>query len=240
LGDVYRLDLGLPYSSKEAKLSKSMVFACCGNDGMAENHTGPCAMGIDNDDHKHIVIGIRTGNDRYELLKAVRTTTDGFEEPYDLVRKYGIKFCVVDIRPNKDSAVQFQKACAAIGCKVFLCEYTDSPLQDANFNDNTGVVKVYRTGIFDTTHRIIANQQIVLPRQKTVEEFARQCCNCVKSKDVSRKDTVIYRYVKTGDQADHYRNAFNYFVVGANRVQKVNRFKNQTDQKHVIHNTVKL
>lgn len=242
LGDVFRLRLGLPYSSKEDKLRKDMVLACCGREAMPDHHSGPCAIGVDNDDNKHVVVGIRTGNDRYELLKFLRTTTIDFNEVYDLIRRYNIKFGVVDIRPNKDSATQFQKACASIGCKIFLCEYTDSPLQDANFNDNTGVVKVYRTGIFDTTHRIIANQQIVLPRQSpTVEEFARQCCNCVKSKDERRKDTVIYRYVKTGsDQADHYRNALNYFTIAANRVQKVTRFKNETDQKHVIHNTVKL
>ena len=226
LGDIIRLDLGYPYSSTADKLQRSMVLACCGREGMPENHSGPCAIGVDNDDNKHVVVGIRTGNDRYEALKFLRTTTIDFNEVYDLVRRYNIKFGVVDIRPNKDSAVQFQKACASVGCKIFLCEYTDSPLQDANFNDNTGIVKVYRTGIFDTTHRIISNQQIVLPRQSsTVDEFARQCCNCVKSKDERRKDTVIYRYVKTGDQHDHYRNALNYFVIAANRVQRVNRFK---------------
>ncbi len=241
LGDVYRLDLGLPYSSKEDKLRKDMVLACCGREAMAESHSGPCAIGVDNDDNKHVVVGIRTGNDRYELLKLMRTTTIDFNEVYDLIRKFNVKSGVVDIRPNKDSAVQFQKACALIGCKIFLCEYTDSPLQDANFNDNTGVVKVYRTGIFDATHRIIANQQIVLPRQSpTVEEFARQCCNCVKSKDERRKDAVIYRYVKTGDQHDHYRNALNYFAVAASgfRIATVSKYKNL--QKWVIHETVKL
>jgi len=228
LGDVYRLDLGMPYSSKEDKLSKSMVLSCCGREGMPENHTGPCAIGIDNDSNKHIVILIRTGNERYEMIKCLRTTTNGFEEPYDLIRRFGIKFGVVDMNPNKDAAVSFQKAAASIGCKIFLCQYAESPLQDANFNEDTGIVKVYRTGIFDRTHRVIADQAIVLPRQSPIiEEFARQCCNCVKSKDTDRKDTVIYRYVKTGNQQDHYRNALNYAIVAADRVQKTVRFKDQ-------------
>jgi hypothetical protein len=229
LGDVYRLDLGMPYSSKEDKLSKSMVLSCCGREGMPENHTGPCAIGIDNDSNKHIVILIRTGNERYEMIKCLRTTTNGFDEPYDLIRCFGLKFGVVDMNPNKDAAVSFQKAAASIGCKIFLCQYVDSPLQDANFNEDTGIVKVYRTGIFDRTHRIVTGQAIVLPRQSpTVEEFARQMCNCVKSKDERRKDIVIYRYVKTGDCAEHYRNALNYAVVAADRVQKTVRFKNQS------------
>jgi hypothetical protein len=64
LGDVMRLDLGLAYSSQDEKLRKDMVYACCGNEGIPESHTGPCAMGVDNDDGKHVVIGGRLGNDR--------------------------------------------------------------------------------------------------------------------------------------------------------------------------------
>ena len=211
LAGVYKNDLGLPYSSAEDKLTKHVVLANCGNDGMPERHHGPCAIGVDNDDNKHIVILIRTGPDRYEAVKMARL--DNFNAVYDLIKKFNIRSGVVDMKPNKDSATQFQKAAMSIGCRIFLCDYTDSPLQDANFNENTGVVKVYRTGIFDTTHRIISNQQIVLPRQSpTVEEFARQCCNCAKQKDEKRKDVVIYRYVKTGDQQDHYRNALNYAI----------------------------
>lgn len=239
LGGVYKNDLGLPYSSAEEKLQKHIVLACCGRDGMTDNHTGPCAIGVDNDDGKHIVVGIRTANDRYELLKMARV--DDFNGVYDLIRRYGIKFGVVDMRPNKDSATTFQKSAASIGCKIFLAEYTESPLQDANFNDNTGIVKIYRTGIFDTSHRVISNQQIVLPRQSpTVDEFARQCCNCAKQKNEKIKDKIVYNYIKTGDQHDHFRNALNYFIVAANRVRKVTRFKNETNQKYVIHNAVKL
>lgn len=226
MAGFYKNELGLPYSSAEEKLTKHAVLSCCGREGMPENHHGPCAMGVDNDDNKHVVVGIRTSPEKYEVLKAARL--DNFNAVYDLIRKFNIKFGVVDMKPNKDSATQFQKAASSAGCKIFLCDYTDSPLQDVNFNENTGICKVYRTGIFDTTHRIISNGDVVLPRQSpTIDEFARQCCNCAKQKDEKRKDVVIYRYVKTGDGADHYRNAFNYFVTAAGRVQKVARFVSQ-------------
>lgn len=242
LGAVYRYELGLPYSSKEDKLRKQDVLACCGREGIPENHSGPCAIGVDNDDNKHVVILIRTGNERYEMIKCLRTTKGGFEEVYDLIRRFNIKFGVVDLRPNKDSSVRFQKDAAAIGCKIYLCEYKESPLQDANFNDNNGIVGVYRTGIFDRTHRIITNQHIILPRQSPVlDEFARQCCNCVKSRDEKRKDVVIYRYAKSGDQHDHYRSALNYAVIAADRVQKTNRFRNENKgPKYCVCEDVKM
>ena len=235
LGGVYKNDLGLPYSSSEEKLQKHVVLACCGREAMAENHTGPCAIGVDNDDNKHVVIGIRTGNEKYELLKMARL--DDFNAVYDLIRRFNIRFGVADLRPNKDSAQQFQKAAASIGCKIFLCEYTESALQDANFNDNTGIVKVYRTGIFDTSHRVMSEQYMILPRQcATVDMFATQYCNCAKQKNEKIKDKVVYNYINTGDLkiGAHFRNATNYFIVAANRVQKVNRFANTSTEKKYV------
>jgi len=216
LGDIYRLDLGLAYSSSDEKLRKNTVLACCGSDGMRESHPGQCAMGVDNDDRKHVVIGTRTGNDRYEIVKVA--TVDTFGDVHDLGLKYGVKFAVGDLRPNAESARQFQRG---ERYKVFLCEYTDSPLQDATFNDNNGIVKVYRTGIFDTSHGVISGGRITLPRQcAAIDDFAQQCCNCVKSKETDkRRNRIIYRYKKTGNGNDHFRNALNYFLIAANKVR---------------------
>ncbi len=230
LGDVMRLDLGLAYSSKDDKLRKDTVWACCTHDGIPERHQGPCAMGVDNDDKKHVVIGGRLGNEKYQVFKVCQV--EDFKVCLDLVRLFNVKTCVVDIRPNKDSALEFQKACLKYGCKVFLCEYTDSILVDATYNDDTGLVKCYRTGIFDKTHRLFVNTEILLPRRcGVVDEYALQCCNCVKSKEVNKKTKqIVYRYKKTGGGNDHYRNSTNYFVLAANRTPtlKSKGFKRQT------------
>jgi hypothetical protein len=145
---------------------------------------------------------------------------DDFKGAYDLVRRFNVKSCVVDIRPNKDSAVEFAKMCAKIGCRVWLCEYTDSILQDAVFNDDRGVVKCYRTGIFDASHRTFTENQIVLPRRSPViDEYALQCCNCVKSKEENKRTRqIVYRYKKTGGGNDHYRNSTNYFLLACKKV----------------------
>lgn len=225
IGDVYRLDLGLAYSSKDEKLRKDVVLSCCGNNGMPERHAGPCAMGVDNDDKKHVVIGIRTGNDRYEIVKVA--VVEDFGQVHDLAIKYNVKSAVGDLRPNADSAREFQKM---EKYKVYLNEYTESPLNEAFFNDNTGIVKSYRTGIFDSSHRVISGGQLVLPRRcPAIEDFAIQCCNCVKSKEVDKKKgVVVYRYKKTGNGNDHYRNAFNYFLLAASghRIRTVSPNRN--------------
>jgi hypothetical protein len=222
-GDIMRLDLGLAYSSVDEKLRKDTVLSCCSNEGIPDKHNGPCAMGVDNDDKKHVVIGVRTAADKYRIIKTA--VCESPIEVLDLITRFNIKSCVVDLRPNADSAREFQKAALAKGCKVFLCEYTDSPLQEATYNENTGVVKSYRTGIFDASHRAIINQNVVLPRRcPNIEDFANQCCNCVKTKEKNKKSgMLVYRYKKTGNGNDHYRNSLNYFILAASptRVGKV-------------------
>jgi hypothetical protein len=174
-------------------------------------------MGVDNDDKKHVVIGIRTSNERFEILKVARV--DSFDEVHDLGVKFNVKSEVDDLRPNAESARSHQKAERH---KVLLNEYTESPLNDASVNENTGIIKSYRTGIFDQSHRFLSNGNIRLPRRcAAIDDFAQQCCNCVKSKEVDKKkNQVVYRYKKTGNGNDHYRNALNYFILAASSVRR--------------------
>jgi hypothetical protein len=222
LADVYRLRLGMAYSSKDDKLKKSDVLANCTGELAPVSHQGPCAMGVDVGKIKHVVIGTRTGNDRYELLRAVKV--ESFNDIRDLARRYNVKSAVVDIRPYEDEARQFQKS---ERYKIFLCEYSDQMIQDSTFNEDTGTVKVHRTGIFDSSHRVLSRGQIKLPLQTPeVEEFARQCCNVAKFEEKDkRKGTIVYRYRPTGDQQEHFRNALNYFLLAASQ-GKIARISN--------------
>jgi hypothetical protein len=238
LADVYRLDLGLPYSSKEDKLRREDVLACCGLDSQADSALGPCAMGVDNDMRKHVVIGIRTGQDRFEVLKVA--VCKDFEEVHDLARKFNVRSTVCDRKPNIDAAMQFQKNEGPIGNRTWLCEYSDTLLAETQWNDNTQIVRVHRTGCFDGSHRIITRGAVRLPRQSPqLEEFARQCCNVARFKEKDKKSGIdVFRYRTTGgDKADHFRNAFNYFTLAAgnNRICVVNeRFRGSSEPKYVV------
>lgn len=226
LADVYRLRLGRAYSNRDEKLRKSDVFACCGNDASAISHKGPCAMGVDVGKIKHIVIGVKVDNKRFEVVRTCKVEgPDSWSQIHDLARKYNVKSDVIDIRPYEDEARAYQRASRH---KTFLCEYSDTQLTGDSFNDNTGVVKAHRTGIFDQTHRLISQGDIRLPRQcPEIEEFARQCCNCAKFEEKDkRKGIIVYRYRPTGDRQEHFRNALNYFILAASghRIATVRNF----------------
>ena len=233
LADVYRLRLGRAYSNQDEKLRKSDVLANCGNDAPASKHSGPCAMGVDVGKIKHVVIGVKVDNKRYEIIRTCKVKS--FQDVYDLARRYNVKSTVIDIRPYEDEARAYQRESRY---RTFLCEYSDTQITDSSFNDNTGVVKVHRTGIFDQTHRLITQGNMRLPGQcPETEEFARQCCNCAKFEEKDkRRGIIVYRYRPTGDRQEHFRNALNYFILAASghRIAAVRKFFLTTKQTEVI------
>lgn len=212
LGDVYRLRLGLPYAAIEDKLSVGVVKDCCGPDIMPTFHPGPCAIGVDIGKVKHVVIGVRTSRERYEIVRMARLSR--WEDIHDLAKKYGVKSGVYDIRPYEDEARSFQKS---EPYRIYLCAYDENRVQGARYNDVDGMVRVNRTEICDATHRVISEKRIVLPRScPEVDEFARQCCNAAKVLEVNKRSGVaVYRYRTVGSGGDHYRHALNYFLLAA-------------------------
>lgn len=212
LGNIVNLKLGLPYVAAEDRLTQAEVLACCGDTGQLASHIGPCAMGIDCQKPKRIVIGARTGSENYAIFRVTPHADSSWDRVYDLVRKFNIKSTVIDIRPYEDAARQCQRKLRRMGVSTYLCEYSDSTPLGWQFNSRTGIAKVNRTEILDLSHRTVTTPGLlVLPRRcPEILEFARQMCNTAKVYDTR---AGIYRYRKL--DADDYRHAFNYFLLAA-------------------------
>jgi hypothetical protein len=225
LADVYRLRLGLPYIAAEHRLTEAQVFACCGPDIMKGYHKGPCAMGVDVGKIKHVVIGVKTGSDQYEIKKTAQLSA--WEDIHDLAKNYGVRSAVIDIRPYEDSARKFQ---AEANYKTFLCEYKENTPQGTIYNTKTGIVSVNRTEIFDKTHRLVTTPgMLTIPRYcPEVKEFAKQMCGAYKVLDTNKKtNTSVYRYK---GKNEHFRNAVNYFMLAASggKVARVGSNRHRT------------
>lgn len=224
LADVYRLRLGLPYISEEDRLTEAQIYGCCSNYIQPHSHSGPCAMGVDVGKIKHIVIGVKSGNDQYSIVKIARLSK--WDDIHALAKRFNVRSDVVDIRPYEDSARKYQSETKH---KTFLCEYKENMPTGTNYNDRTGVVSVGRTEIFDATHRLVTTPgMLIIPQfSPEIKEFAKQMCGAYKFLDTNKKTKLsVYRY--KGDN-DHYRNALNYFLLAAShhRIATVSSARNR-------------
>ena len=213
LADVYRLRLGLPYIAAEDRLTLADVYNCCNNDDMYPSHPGPCAMGVDVGIVKHIVIGIKLNNKvQYQILKVIQLSD--WNDIHDLARKFHVKSAAIDIRPYQDTVKKFQ---ADEPYQIFLCEYSNNPAYTRTWDIKRGIVKDYRTALFDETHRMVVTPgMLTIPRRSPeIEEFAKQMCNAYKLLETHKK-TGAKEYRYKGDK-EHYRNALNYFLLAASR-----------------------
>ena len=215
LGDIIRLRLGKPYISAEDRLSMQQVLALCSRVRLqADSHEGPCAMGVDVRRHKNVVIGYRSGRNRYSIARVARV--EKWEDLLRMALRFNVRSCVVDIRPYEDSARQFQKD---MKCKTWLCQYRENAPAGTQYQDKTGIVTCGRTEIMDATHRWIADEEsISLPADcPEIRQFARECCNVAKVEVVDKKTKqVVYRYIKMdSEHEDDYRHALNYFYLAA-------------------------
>ncbi len=216
LEDVYRLRLGIPWVSAEDQLRPSDVYACCGQDVMQDRSSTACAMGVDIGKTFHVWILRRTGRQRFETVKLCRLPIEtGWSDLYDLARRFNVRSAVIDIRPYEDGARKFQKSQSY---RVMLCEYTENALTGNAVDDKRKIIKAYRTGLCDTTHRLIAEQQLVIPRRcPEVDEAVSQVCAIAKVLETDKKSGVsVYRYI--GSSNDHYRHALGYAWLAAQRL----------------------
>ena len=226
LADIVRLRLGLPYASVEDRLTQQAVLDLCSDYGQMNSHRGPCAMGIDCQKPKRIVIGARTGRDSFSIFRVMPYPSTNWDGVINLSRRFNVKSAVIDIRPYEDSARECQKKLKKAGCKAFLCEYSDTTPLGASFSDKTGICKVNKTEVLDFSHRVVTTQgQLLIPKRcPEILVFAKQMCATAKFLVPKQ---LVYRYRKLGK--DDYRHATTYFLLACqgNRIGQA-----QTQSRH--------
>lgn len=210
--EVYNSMLGMAYIPAENMLTVADVLMCCGNELMAAQHDGPCAMGVDINKQINVVVGCKISDRLYRVVYITRV--ENFEDLYDIAKRYNVQCAVIDILPETRKAREYQEDA---NYPVFLCEYKERPSKEKWGDD--GVVRAYRTEICDKTHsNVILPGVLEIPRRNTeVDQFAREVSNLVKVLDEDEETGLkVYRYKKKGQ--DHYRHALNYFTLACERI----------------------
>ena len=214
LSEFMRSVLGVASTEAEHQLDKQTVLECCEHEAMHLACSTETVMGVDvGGSILHVVIGIRTGRETYQILNISRVS--GWNELHDLAKKMNVRFAVIDQGPEYHAVRDFQKK---EPYPIYRCQYSESMSGAANF-DQKGVVRCNRNEMCDKVHSVVSSGMVKLPRDsKEVREFALELTQTAKTV-IENPETGIPKpkWIKLGSGNDHYFHAMLYFLLGCER-----------------------
>lgn len=201
----YNSRLGLPYDAAGDNLTAALLESKCKDDYLMPSTANDCTMGMDVGGKLHIRISDypETGKRRAVYIGAVHS----FDEAANLIKKYNVKFCVVDAKPEIHKVREFQ---AKFPRKVYLCDYaTNEKIDFWDVNPKEYTIRADRTASIDGMVSGILNGQNRLPKNfRTIDgtDYIDQMEAPTRIYDEKGKR---YKWDEKGN-ADHYFHAENY------------------------------
>lgn len=225
MAEFMRSTLGIAAVEAENQLSETVVLSRCTKDPNQMVSMGETAMGVDIGKTIHAVVGIRTGDEAYDIIHVSRM--DDLHQLHDLALKMNVHGCIIDSGPFDHGVREFQKS---EPYTVYLCQYSEQMPGRPVFDGKSGIVKCNRNEWMDKVHTTFSENRIRIPRPSVeVNEYAREMTRTAKT-IIENPDTgqTKPRWIKMG--ADHYYHATLYMLLAASRqsprprgVHRINR-----------------
>ena len=213
--EFLRSILGIAATEAECQLSERDVLDITSSDPIQMYSSGETIMGCDVGSYLHYVIGIKTGNDTYELLRIGKA--EDFDELHDVAKKMNVKYCVIDAMPETHKIKEFARQEPYAVSRAFCSEhYNSRPTWDSK----QGTVKANRNEFMDNVNEIVITKKLKLPRQcEYVTQYADSLTRTVKT-IVEHPETGVRKpkWLKlSGGEGDHYYLSTLYFLLAASR-----------------------
>lgn len=204
VSQFWNLSIGIGHVDAANRLSVEQVLALCGTDGIPNKDSGPCSMGVDQNNGIHVVIGKRYPDKGKIVYVGIHKE---FEDLDDLMKHFNVSCCVIDGLPEQRKAREFAGRHEG---SVYLNYYNIHQKGSYNWNSKDYIVSCNRTESLDASHKEIMEESVILPKPcEPIQVFAKQMHNVAKKLEEDEESgSKRYVYIKLGD--DHFRHAFNY------------------------------
>lgn len=212
MSEFMRSTLGIATTEAENQLDDTTVLSRCSSDHNQMVSSGETVMGVDIGKKIHVVIGIRTASEAYEIIHIGRYNNTN--ELHDIALKMNVHNAVIDSGPYDHGIREFQRT---EPYSVYLCQYSEQMYNKPNFDAKSGIVKCNRNEWCDKVHTTFTENHIKIPRVSIeTNEYAREMTRTAKT-IITHPDTGVPkpRWVKLGD--DHYYHSTLYFLLAASR-----------------------
>ncbi len=212
MAEFMRSTLGRATTEAENQLDEVTVLSRCTPHQNQMVSTGETVMGVDIGKKIHVVIGIRTAREAYDILHVGRY--NDLSELHDIALKMNVHSAVIDSGPYDHGVREFQRT---EEYTVYLCQYSEAMPGKPVWDRKNGIVKCNRNEWCDKVHAVFTSNRVRIPRESgEVQEFAREMTNTAKSND-ENPDTGLMKpkWLKLG--ADHYFHGVLYFLLAGSR-----------------------
>jgi hypothetical protein len=217
--EFFNSKLGKPHIVEGARVTAQDIEKCIGDYSTHMGSvTGLITMGVDVGTYLHFEIDKwhmsqntvdLNAEARCQVLAVGKVVH--FEELDQLMQKYGVRFCVVDMQPERRKAYEFA---ARFWGRVRLCLYgrgvqgKQIRLSNEDETNNELSATVDRTSWLDMSLSRFRTQSIVLPND-VPREYKTHIQSLVRVYEKDQDGNPIAKYVK-GKDDDHFAHARNY------------------------------
>ncbi len=208
--EFYNSDLGLPYEPRGARLTDANLDAARGNHLLAQFSTEPVFAGVDRGNKIHAIAGKRDENGNFKIINI--SELDSEEELHDWYKNLNVKVSVLDMNPDKDSALVFQNQHEGTWLAYFSI-HLEKTTQQFNKNWDDKQLGVNRTLMMMYVSDLLCEKSIILPIDvRRAREFYEHMKSPIKAQkdDVHGKPVTFYPKTKN---PDHYYFAMLYFLL---------------------------
>jgi hypothetical protein len=220
--ELWNSKLGLPHVTEGAAVTDPVFDNCIGDFVQAQvSPPGyPITMGVDIGKWLHyeidqwIIDGTFTGSEIHmgavaKILKVGKVKS--FNEIFDLCKRFGVHFTVVDENPEKRKALDF--AASAPGY-IKLCRYPNGvPIKQIRIHDEEEhLISVDRTSWLDISLGRFHTKTIRVPRNIPLE-YRQHIKTPVRIYEKDRVGNPTSKYVTPTNESDHFAHARNYAEV---------------------------
>ncbi len=208
----FNYDLGIPYTSYSAQLSRTILRACMGTHRQigAAPPDFKCVMGVDVGTVLHYWIEtLATKKNPKSTVLKVDYCKD-FADLHRFIEIYNVSCCVIDARPESRESKRFADSYRR--GKVWRCDYEYHGLKDPKRDWKERIIKADRTISLDESHGAFIARDLSLPAEFMSiygGEVVKQMCSSVRVKEVRPNGSEVYVW-DPKQQADHWRHACNY------------------------------
>lgn len=218
MSEFMRSTLGIATTEAENQLDEVVVLSRCSPHQNEMISTGETAMGVDIGKKIHVVVGIKTGRESYDIVNI--SELNDLRELHDLALKMNVHNCVIDSGPHDFGVLDHQRT---EPYTINLCQYSEQMPGRPKYNSTEGLVKCNRNEWCDKVHTTFVQNRITIPRESlAIKEYARQMTKTAKI-IITNPDTGLKkpRWKKLGP--DHYFHATLYFLLAASRTSIAQR-----------------